>query len=110
MFRGCLQPLLAFALAGAVSALGGCSVPKSSALGAAPDQPEVTSCEALSTERDRLSSERDELTKPQLSSKTEAQRQSELAQLNGKLYTVAKAQFDKSCPAVADGPSSSVVR
>ena len=37
-------------------------------------------------------------------------RQNELAQLNGKLYTVAKAQFDKSCPAVATGPTGSVVR
>ena len=37
-----------------------------------------------------------------VSSKTDAQRQSELAQLNGKLYAVAKAEFDKSCPAVAD--------
>ncbi len=34
-------------------------------------------------------------------SMTEAQRDAELTQLNGKLYRVAKAQFDKSCPAVA---------
>ena len=45
-----------------------------------------------------------------VSSKTDAQRQSELAQLNGKLYTVAKAQSDKSCAAVANVPPSSVVR
>ena len=31
-------------------------------------------------------------------------------QLNGKLYTVAKAQFDRQCPAVATGPTGSVVR
>jgi hypothetical protein len=84
-------------------------MPKISALGAAPDQHEDTSCEALNAERDRLLGKREELTKPQLSLKTDAQRQNELAQLNGKLYTVAKAEFDKSCPAVADGPSSSVV-
>ena len=30
--------------------------------------------------------------------------------LNGKLYTVAKAQFDRQCPAVATGPTGSVVR
>ncbi len=38
------------------------------------------------------------------------QREGELTQLNGKLYTVAKAQFDKQCPAVASGPAGSVVR
>jgi len=42
--------------------------------------------------------------------KTQAQREAELTQLNGKLYTVAKAQFDKQCPAVANGPAGSVVR
>ena len=31
-------------------------------------------------------------------------------QLNGKLYTVAKAQFDRQCPAAATGPTGSVVR
>jgi hypothetical protein len=77
-------------------------MPKISGLGAAPDQPEDTSCEALSAERDRLLGKREELSKPQLSSKTDAQRRDELAQLNGKLYTVAKAEFDKSCPAVAN--------
>jgi len=34
---------------------------------------------------------------------TEAQRDAELTQLNGKLYTVAKAQFDMKCPPVANG-------
>jgi hypothetical protein len=85
-------------------------MPKISGLGAAPDQPEDTSCEALSAERDRLRGERDELTKPQLSSKTDVQRRDELAQLNGKLYTVAKAEFDKSCPGVVNGSPSTVVR
>jgi hypothetical protein len=42
---------------------------------------------------------------------TEAQRDAELTQLNGKLYTVAKAQFDKQCPALANGLAGySVVR
>jgi len=41
---------------------------------------------------------------------TDAERQAELTQLNGKLYTVQKAQFDKSCPAAANGPAGSVVR
>ena len=50
-------------------------------------------CAALNAERVPLRAERDELTKPQLSSKTDAQRQNELAQLNGKLYTVAKTDF-----------------
>jgi hypothetical protein len=44
-----------------------------------------------------------------VSSKTDAQR-NELAQLNGKLHAVAKAEFDKSCPAVATAPTASVVR
>jgi len=48
--------------------------------------------------------ERDDLTKPQLSSKTDAERQAELTRLNAKLYTVVKAQFDKSRPAVANVP------
>ena len=38
---------------------------------------------------------RDELNKPQLSSRADAEREAELTQLNGKLYTVEKAQFDK---------------
>ena len=53
---------------------------------------------------------RDELNKPQLSSRADAEREAELTQLTGKLYTVAKAEFDKSCPAVATGPTGSVVR
>ena len=35
---------------------------------------------------------------------------SEITQVNGKLYTIAKVQSDKSCPAVANVPPSSVVR
>ena len=54
--------------------------------------------------------ERADLKSPLLSSNTDAEREAELTQLNGKLYTVAKAEFDKSCPAVADAPMGSVVR
>jgi hypothetical protein len=46
----------------------------------------------------RLLAARDDLTTPFLFSKTRAQREGELTQLNGKLYTVAKAQFDKLVP------------
>jgi len=67
-------------------------------------------CAALTAERTRLLAERDDLNKPQLASKTDAEREALLTQLNGKLYTLAKAQFDKSCPAVANGPAGSVVR
>ncbi len=78
--------------------------------GPAPEQSQEVSCESLSAERARLLAERDDLNAPFLYSKTQAQRDGELTQLNGKLYTVAKAQFDKSCPAVANGPTGSVVR
>ena len=79
--------------------------------GPAPEQPPEMSCESLSAERARLLAERDDLKSPlRSSSMTEAQREGELTQLNGKLYTVAKAQFDKRCPAVATGPMGSVVR
>ena len=47
---------------------------------------------------------------PLLSSKTEAEREAETTQVNGRLYTIAKVQSDKSCPAVANVPPSSVVR
>jgi len=33
---------------------------------------------------------------------TDAEREAELAQVNGKLYTVEKVQFNKGCPAVAN--------
>jgi hypothetical protein len=78
--------------------------------GPAPGQPQEMSCESLSAERARLIAARDDLNAPFLSSKTQAQREGELTQPNGKLYTVAKAQFDKSCPAVANGPAETVVR
>jgi hypothetical protein len=45
-----------------------------------------------------------------LSSTTAAKREAELTQLNGKLYTVAKAEFDNGCPAMATGPTGLVVR
>jgi hypothetical protein len=51
-----------------------------------------------------------DLSTPLLSSKTEAQRDAELTQVNGKLYAIAKVQSDKSCPLVANAPPSSVVR
>ena len=56
-------------------------------------------CAALDRERTRLVAERADLKSPLLSM-TDAEREAEHAQLNGKLYTVAKAEFDKSC----DGP------
>ncbi len=93
--------------------MAGCStsVKLPSLGGPAPDQPQDISCESLNAERAHLLAERDDLKSPLRSaSATEAQRDAELTQLNGKLYTVAKAQFDKSCPAVANGPAGSVVR
>ncbi len=77
--------------------------------GPTADRPQEMDCAALNAERARLIAERDDLGKPLLSM-TDAERDAELTQLNGKLYTVAKAQFDKSCPAVANGPTGSVVR
>jgi hypothetical protein len=65
--------------------------------------------DALNTERTRLLAVRADLNTPLLSSKTD-EREAELTQLNGKLYTVEKAQFNKGCPAVANAPPSSVVR
>ncbi len=76
--------------------------------GPAPDQPQDISCESLNAEKARLLAKRDDLTTPLLSM-TEAQREGELTQLNGKLYTVAKAQWEMSCPAVANGSAGSVV-
>ena len=54
--------------------------------------------------------ERAGLKSPLLSPNTNAEREAELTQLNGKLYTVEKAQFAKSCPAVTNVPPSSAVR
>ena len=65
---------------------------------------------ALNAAGTRLLPERDELTTPFLSSKTQAPREAELTQLNDRLYTVAKAQFDKRRAAVATGATGSVVR
>ncbi len=93
--------------------MAGCSssVKLPSLGGPALEQPRDISCESLNAERTRLLAERDDLKSPlRSSSMTEAQRDAELTQLNGKLYTVAKAQFDKGCPAVATGPASLVVR
>ena len=91
--------------------LGACSMPKLPTLGGpAPDQPQELDCAALDAERARLLAEREDLNAPLLASKTDAQRDAELTQLNGKLYTVAKAQSDKRCPAVANGSTGSVAR
>ena len=66
-------------------------------------------CDALNTERTRLLAVRTDLGTP-LRSNTDAQREAELTQVNGKLYTIAKAQSDKSRPLVANAGASSVVR
>ena len=78
--------------------------------GPPPDQPHEMDCDALRMERTRLLAQREDLNSPLVSSKTDAQREAELTRVNGKLYTVAKAQFDKSCPAVANRPTGSVMR
>jgi hypothetical protein len=67
-------------------------------------------CDALNTEKTRLLAERADLNTPLLSSNTDVQREAEISQVNGKLYTIAKVQSDKSCPLVANAGSSSVVR
>ncbi len=92
--------------------MAGCSssVQLPSLGGPAPEQSQETDCAALDAERTRLLAERDDLTTPFPSAKTQAQREGELTQLNGKLYTVAKAQFDKGCPGLATGPMGSVVQ
>ena len=59
-----------------------------------------------STTHALLLAERDDLDSPQNSSKADAEREAELTQLNGKLYTAEKAQFAKSCPLVANAPPS----
>jgi hypothetical protein len=85
-------------------------MPKLPSLGGPPEQPQAMDCDALNSERTRLLAERAELKSPLLFSNADAEREAELTQLNGKLYTVEKAQFAKSCPAVATGPTGSVVR
>jgi len=78
--------------------------------GPAPDEHQEKDCAALNDEHALLLVERDDLNSPQNSSRADAEREAELTKLNGKLYTVAKAEFDKSCPLVANGAASSVVR
>ena len=58
-------------------------------------------CAALNAANARLFAERDDLNTPLPSSNTDAEREAEITQVNGKLYTVEKAQFNKNCPAVA---------
>ena len=90
--------------------LAACSTPlKIPAAEIPPKKNPNMDCDALRMERTRLLAQRDDLNKPQLSM-TGAEREAELTQLNGKLYTVEKAQFNKSCPAAANGPAGSVVR
>ena len=60
----------------------------------------------LLTERTRLHRREADLKSPLLSPNTDAEREAELTQLNGKLYTVEKAQFAKSCPVVTNVPPS----
>ncbi len=86
------------------------SVQSPSLGGPTPDQPQDISCEGLNAERARLLAARDDLKSPLLSSNTDAGREAELTQLNGRLYMVAKAQFDKGCPAVANASPTAVVR
>ena len=61
-------------------------------------------CAALNAERTHLLAERDDLKSPRLPSNNDAEREAELTQVNGKLYTVAKALWEKSCLAVANAP------
>jgi hypothetical protein len=68
------------------------------------------SCDPLNAENARLLAKRDDLNTSLLSSRTEAERDAELSRVNGKLFTIPKAQSDKSCPAVANASPSSVVR
>src|SRR5450631_2614138 len=55
-------------------------------------------CDALNAESTRLLNQRDELKSPLLPTNTDTEREAEVTQLNGKLYTVSKAQSDKRCP------------
>jgi hypothetical protein len=67
-------------------------------------------CDGPNAERARLLAVRADLNTPLLTSNTDAQREAELTRVNGKLYTIAKVQSDKSCPLIANAPPSSVVR
>ncbi len=105
-YRSIVCGALALGMAGCSS-----SVKLQTLGGPAPEQPQDIRCESLNAEKARLLAQRDDLKSPlRSSSMTEAQRDTELAQLNGKLYTVAKAQFDMRCPAVATGSAGWVVR
>jgi hypothetical protein len=77
---------------------------------AEPEQHQDMNCDALNAESTRLLAERDELKTPLLPTNTDTEREAEVTQLNGKLYTVAKAQSDKSCPALGTGSAGSVMR
>ncbi len=66
-------------------------------------------CAALNAEKARLLAERDDLNKRPLSS-TDAERDADLKQVNAKLFTVGRALWEKSCPAVANGSAETVVR
>jgi hypothetical protein len=74
-----------------------------------PDQYQDMNCDALNAERARLLAERGDLDTPLLSS-IRMFHETELTRVNGKLYTIAKVQSDKSCPLVAGAWPSSVVR
>ena len=58
-------------------------MPKLPSLGGPPEQRQEMDCAALNAER--LLAERDDLNTPLLSSSTDAEREAELTQLNGKL-------------------------
>jgi hypothetical protein len=90
--------------------LAACSTPlKIPAAEIPPEQYLDMDCDALNAERTRLLAVRADLNKPQLSSKTD-EREAQLTRVNGRRYAIAKVQSDKSCPAVANVPPSSVVR
>jgi hypothetical protein len=102
---------MALALSTLALGLGACSMPAQiSSAEVPPDQPQDMDCDALNAEWARLLAVRADLKSPLLSANTDAEREAELTKLNGKLFTVAKAQSDKSCPLVAGAWPSSVVR
>ncbi len=78
--------------------------------GPTPEQTQEVDCAALNAEKARLIAERDDLKSPLLSSNADAGREAKVTELNGKLYTVAKALWERSCPVVATGATGSVVR
>jgi hypothetical protein len=109
------QPLLSFSkpaieAPSRATGMAACSTPlKIPEAEIQPEQYPDMNCDALNAERTRLLAERADLNTPLLSSNTD-EREAGRTQLNGKLYTIAKAQSDKSCPLVANAPPSSVVR